>query len=1028
MIPLNKATLAFPFGAVDQAKGTRHLLAGELTELTNLRMLKEDEWRKRPAFDRTVGGGGFGSGTPQEYAVVAGSDMWRDSGNSNVWSRDSDSNVPYLRGTSKRAFPTHFAVAKPSSSVPSVPSSARKPLIVLAGGDIWVFSQAVAATSPFVDYHTHSWEVLDATTLVRKGGGSGATVALAGISSWSASYDSVNGKIWLLLVGSGTGIECRAFSVASPSSFPTVTAYRTVAGMAFNTVDIRKFSNGEFLVSASSFVAGTPHTCYFEHSYLNTATGVAKTSPAAVGTTSSPSGSGPRCCTGIRTLNYDGASGTAYYALWRTISATNVELVLLEINTTSLAIAATVQLVSQAVSQLVAPVVGVCSGYRTSAGERTVYGQLDVNDSTVRPRDLDITRYRYSGASVSADVVARAAILLSDPFNQGTSDEYYFVTGYDDGQTAKAQRTYFLRDQGGYLVSQFLPGEAAAAWHNAAGRDTGSNLHLHNTGFVNLAVSPASGKWMVAVGMEDVARESSAAAVVQLDFAETYAPPTVVGDVAIWNGPIPQVAGPRDQLHDLAPLLFPSSAPTFALGGGSALGTFQVAYRYRFQDSDGDLYRSAPSTSAAAAFLALGTRQVTMQALNHIGAGTAFLELYGSVGGGTDMYLQTVVQIYQGSSVAQVEVFPERWAASGELLDTIGGALSPAPPPSCRCSALWRNRVHLSGCPYPREIWSSKEMQPGRGPEFNEALVTEWSDGTGAPELLQPCDWNYLSVHKSDAVGLMSGPGPDGRGAGGYVVQTLSGQKAGRVGSAVTGPLGCYFQNVQDGRICLLPPGAPAVDIGRGVESHRATNVVAALHVESERQIWFLLADAKILVLHYAWPTASSPYGRWSVYGGAGMVSAAVGAGILGTTARYLESNATVVFRRQSASWQDDNGTYADVLTKLKFDRLRPAGHQGEFMLDVLQFEGQHIGASSLRITITNDAGQTETFPKATTASPLDYRVTAGAQTLRTKEVGVTIEETASATEGFVYDSLALEVKTTGKIKTPNVANWIAPG
>ncbi len=1033
MTPLNPATLAFPFGSVDQGKGERHLLAGELTEARNVRMLKEDEWRKRPGFDRLVCStfGPVGvvaghSGTPKEYEIVAGADMWRD-GAEQVWSRDADSNIAYYRGKQVRAFPTQFPLKKAATN--NGETSTRKPVAALAGQDLWIFSMHTSPTGPYDDYSSYTLTVLDATTRVVKHLGAASVSGITNISNWSVAYDSVNGKVWLMVVGMDDVIQARSHTASSPQTSPTVTTYRSVSGKAFNTVDIHKLANGEFLVAASSFVPGTPHTMYFEHSYLNTATGLAKTSPAAVGTTTTAAVPAAQCCTGISILNYDGAIGTAYYALWRTKASpvTSIQLVIVDVNTTTLAISAgPSELFAVGPVQTASPIVGVCSGYRAANGNREVFSQFNVNGS-VPIRSIDISRWTWNGSSSTETVVAYQDVLLSKPFLQGS--DYYIVCGYDDGQTVKAQRTYFLRNQDGKIASVFLPGEGSAAWHQAAGRDSGGGLYLHNTGFVNTPVNTGS-VWIAPVVGEDAANESAAVHVVELDFGETYAPPTVMGEagVAVWNGPIPQVAGPRDDLHDLAPLLFPTAAPTFGLGTGAALGTFQVAYRYRFQDSSGRVYRSSPSATASAAFLASSGRTVAGQALSHIGQGEAYIEIYGSVAGGTDLYLQQVGYNNTNGSTISVQVFPERWTATGELLDTTGGALSQAPPPGCRCSALWRGRLHLSGCTEPAEIWSSKEIAPGRGPEFNEALVTEWLEGTGAPELMQPCDWNYLSVHKSDAVGLLSGPGPDGRGAGGYTVLTVSGKKAGRVGSAVTGPSGAYFQNVADGRICLLPPGAPvAVDIGRGVESHRTTTVVAALHVESEQAMWFLLSDGKVLVLHYAFATPTSPYGRWSVYSGPSL--AAVGAAMSGTTPRFLESSTTVAFRSPGAVWVDANAAgNADVLMKIALSKLRPAGHQQEIMVDRCYFEGQHVGSSNLRITVTNDLGQTEPFTKTGTASPLDYMVTPGAQTLRTKEFGISIEETASTTEGFVFDTFAADIKTVAKIKVPNAGNWIAPG
>lgn len=1030
MVPWNPATLAFPFGAVDQGKGSRHLLAGEMTEAINVRQVLEEQWRKRPGFDRTVCStfvGGTPSGTPKEYAIVGGSDMWRD-GTDQVWSRDSDGNVGYYRGKQQRVFPEHFGVDK-------VAPSHEKPLAVLVGGDLWVFSRERYPAGTTAG--SFSLSVYDATTRVRKM--APTTVNLSGsvvaIHGWAAAYDSANSRVWLMVVGLTTFIESYRFTSTSPSTAPTVTTYRNVASRAFNAVDIKKLSNNECLVVASSFVAATPHQCYFEHSYLDASTGAARVAPGPVGTATTPANPNPRCCTGIRLFANDFHSGgteTAFYTLWRTkAGATNeVQLIEVEVNQANLTISSGPNelILKTGVTQTADPIVGTSCGFRNaSTGDRTAFAQLDPNDTT-RPDELLIERAVWNGAAATVTPAARQAWLASDPFNQGASTEWFFVTGYDDGQNTHAQRTHFLRNQDGAIVSQFLPGEAGPAWHQAVGRDSGGGAYNHATGFINAAVNPSSGKWMVAVAAEDSANECADTRIVELDFSETYAPPVVIEEVAQWNGPIPQVAGPRDNLHDLGPLLFPSREPTFGLGSGAALGTFRVAYCFRFRDSSSRIYRSAPSAIATAAFLDAGSRQAICQSLNHIGAGTAQIEVYGSLDGGDELYLQQVGENDTDANTSTVVVTPERWTSTGELLATTGNALSNAPPPACRCSTLWRGRLFLSGTPVHSENWFSQEMQAGRGPEFNETLVADWPEGTGAPELLVACDWNYLSVHKADAVAVLSGPGPDGRGQNGnYLVATLSGHKAARVGSAVTGPAGAYFQNRADGRICLLPPGSPAVDIGRGVESHRGTNVVAALHVESERAVWFHLSDGKVLALNYAFPTASSPFGRWSVYNGPSL--AAVGAAMNGTTPRYLEASSTVAFRSPGATWVDANAAgNADVLKKISLSKLRPVGHQVEMMVDRCYFEGQHLGASSLRITVTNDLGQTETFTRVGTASPLDYMVTPGGQTMRTKEFGISIEETASGTEGFVFDTFAADVKTLGKLKVPNAGNWIAPG
>jgi hypothetical protein len=1032
-------TLAFPFGAVDQASGKRHLLAGELTEAGNTRMVLEGEYRKRLGFDQTVVSTYFGVGgvasAPTEYTCINNSDVWITAFGQ-AWARDPDSGIAYHLGSKAvRPFPTYLGVNKIAGAV-------QKQLAVLAGNDLWLFQQDIVpgATASA----SYSFIVYDATTLVQKQGPTTVTLTgavLDSVTNWDAAYDSVNQRVWVVMVGLSGGaissaIECHRFDATAPQSAHVVTTYENTATREWNTINIKKLSNGEFLVATSSFVAGTPHVVAGRWSYLTLtggSAGTAKGAPAAVEELTNPTGTDPRCGSGMRILNYDGANGTAYLAFWRTTvgTANAVQLVLLEVNTTTLALSAGphVLISKTGITQVANPIVGVCSGFRNpSTGNREVLGQIDIND-TVRPDELIIERAIWSGSS-AVTTVARNAWLASDPFNQGTSTSWYFVTGYDDGQTLHAQRTLFLREKDGTIVSKFSYGESAAAWNRAVGRDSGGGAYQHYTGFVTAPINPATSKWMVAQAIEDSANEAALSRVVQLDFTEVYAPPVVVGDVALFGGPLPMVAGPKDSLHDLGPALFPSRAPTFTLGAGGALGNFQVAYVYRFQDASGRVYRSTPSATATAAFLDSGTRQVKPQSLCHIGAGKAFIEVYGSVAGGTTLFLQQVAANEPTADTTTINVNPERWLAGGETLYTTGGALSNAPPPPARVAGLWRGRVFLGGTDYNEDLWASQELRGGRGPEFNEVLIAPFVDGTGPIRVLCPVSNDYFSAHKPDgsnpAIGTITGPGPDGRGAGNYVVSTVKGRKAARVGSAADGPEGCYFQNVADGRICLLPPGATkAIDVGQGVEDHRSSNVVAALHVEGNREVWFFTASARILVLDYGHPTQKHPAGRWHVWSGTGISVAAAGAAMSSSGPRWIQNSTTHTFRHPfTATFRDNDGSLRDVLQKLKLSKLAPAGHQGAFLVRRLKFLGQHVGASALLITVTNSDGVGDAHPQPITSSPLDYQVTP-INCLRTEEVEVTIEETSSTTEGFVYDSLAMELELYGSTKFPASSQWM---
>lgn len=465
--------------------------------------------------------------------------------------------------------------------------------------------------------------------------------------------------------------------------------------------------------------------------------------------------------------------------------------------------------------------------------------------------------------------------------------------------------------------------------------------------------------------------------------------------------------------------MHPPPVPRSGTLGGA--GTAQVCATYRFRDSAGRPYESSPSPSVTQTTWS-GTSTVSVATLKHsLGVG-AEICLYATPNGSSILVLQAVVP----NSTAVNSVTIPIWTIVDNFpqttpLYTNGGGLSNAIPPPCRSVALWRDRLHLSGTPEDGEVWHSQEIVEGLAPTFSEILRSFWQDGQGPILGLKAVDWNYLAGFKRNAIGVISGPGPDGRGnQGAYTWQTLTTEKGlsdTALNSLLSTPYGAAFQNEADGRICLVSTGLQVQDIMQGADASRSLTVGATLLHEAERQAWFYCTDGTLLVLEYAWAgETKNLVNCWRKWSSSGLVRA-YGAVMTPSGPMHIESDGKL--RTQAADFYDSlGGSTFPVLMALETGRMAPFGLMQEGGVVGAHVLGQHIDQSDLRITVTCDDG-TPSVHNKTTSSPVDYSCKP-AGGFRCKEVRVRVEETAQAGAngaGFVFEGIALDVVPYGRTR-----------
>lgn len=994
-MPLPIQPVTFKLGPVQQAKGRKHLALGELEEAVNVRLVQDDQLRKRPGFDRASPTADTGSFTSNADSLTSdGKRLISIDGDDRAWAENTTANTRVNRGKQERAYPE-------TSTAPLVPSG-RRQSTVYAGGYYWTF---VVGSG---EYRWMIWDPATRTVLRAL-----TTQTAANITRLVAVQDGT--RVWVIWLDGTTTVRTHKYVIATPSTAPTSATFTTL-GRAASVVDaFRLTATGEIAVTLTAVVEANGTTWDHVRAYLDTSNGQAKSSPA-VSTTSNTGIGYDNNHSHVRILRNQTGSGNWYYAVWTNDGVGNdIELHLIEVNVTTLAVASTVIL--DTVTNASAGTYNMaawCTGYVAGNGDRVVYGVLDeFTDASApaKPRTYTLKRYTRSGSTTTV-TVRPYSYPVSDPVLLGSA--WYLVTGYDDGNDV--QRTYFLIDSDGKIVSTAAQGQAVGAGQcNGQLLGTVSDLQGH----VTEAFQTQTGRVDVVALMNTGggAVDDFAPALLSFDTAATYGAPTKQRDGAVVVAAgVPTRVGTADNIREIAPLLAPPTM-TFGLGSGAPLGGATLVQAvYILVDSDGTISPSAPNAAQSPTFTDAGTRSVTVPSLTHLLEGTtAYIALYLSEISGTTPYLHKVVANDPTANAVTITVTPSTIVAN-EILYTFGGGLSAAPPPPARWSANWRRRTFLGG----KDVWYSLEHEAGFAPRFNEALRSQWMDGEGETIAGAAIDKNSFAIFKRDRVGAITGPGPDGRGVGAYEIQTIEGAK-GLINSrsVASGPDGCYFQSLGDGRIYVVTPGLQIADASAGMESYRAETVTAVVLVESWREMWFFTAN-RILRLDYAHKTQDQPFGRWMTSSSSNLLQAYGAAIAPDGTPYHIEAAGTL--RKPGTTWADAGaGASVAVLKRVKTGDLAAGGAlNAGFRLDAVHILGQYLGAHTLKVTVTSDGGE-DSENRSKSVSEATVHTLLPRLPDEIASVQLTIEESANAnaTEGFVFDGITLDVQPYAKTRAP---------
>lgn len=1004
-MPLQKTPVQVTFGSVEQKRGGKFLLPGRLKIAENVYQAKTKEYRKRNGFvpmDRV----------PDFGSIATGADL-ATTGDMLVM-RTIDS--VYVRSATQGVWERKGLLTPVTAQLTGVaPIGAERPAHCVENGRIWTtwFSSGVLFYS--VIEQDSGNEIQPPTQLT----------GLFGIPSnmTFAKPVAAAASVWIFIGPQTTGantITLAKMSTGAPGGAPTVTTFANPSGtwQAWDVLDAG--GNGVIFgyLGSLDFADGSGTTT-FSVAKLNTGTGLP-------GTWTHNSGGGTGPAHFVR--NAVGGDGFFYFAC-----NASGNLSELKINATTLVIAGPTTVAPTVVAK------GGVVGYQEPGTNNRIY--FNSTDNLALRDDAFIDRVVWTGSVATVTSKwHRAASIASDPFLIG-SQPYLMIT-HDDGKGL----------QGGYTIVDAVTGShLSRSLYQLGGNHwfVGSvplGADKMDYGWVT-TVHVASGK-VYTQGQQAGSLLFGGFANAYLldrmvfDFADTMLGPALAalnGRTIVFPGGWPMaLAAESSALQELGPAMYPRQNGTVtASGGGSGLtaGTYQVGAVYANLDRDGNVARSSPS--ALSAVVVAGGNNIVAPTPTDRWTNNNFrmlIELYISNPNQVEpMFL--VQRVANDPTVDSITITAGQLPAAGqEILYTDGGVLDNIAPPSFRVAFAWSGpggyRVFLTGTDVLGEVWPSKEVVPGVGPLWNETFrfSTRW--GTGPVTAGGVVDGNYAALFKQDAVIVISGPGPDPSGHGGFVPQLVADAPGcSRPRSLVSGPQGCFYQAVT-GEIWLVNHGAQGLFISGGVDDYQTEPVTAAVHWQERSLVCFFTGGAsgttsRVMVWDYGNPLAEEgSLGQWYVWN-IPTPTAPVGACIQAGALYFLTSDGQV--------WKETPGQYFDTIAGVQtpiFRKLKVplalGGVRGYQRYYRGQVVGQFKAAHSLKVTLDSydgapgEAGSTtESWTKAVASGPelFEFKPTQGKVTI----VDVTMEDVGTdLTEGATFDGLGLEVGIKGGLPRVN--------
>ncbi len=377
--------------------------------------------------------------------------------------------------------------------------------------------------------------------------------------------------------------------------------------------------------------------------------------------------------------------------------------------------------------------------------------------------------------------------------------------------------------------------------------------------------------------------------------------------------------------------LWPDSVEATPLTSGGSMTDQQYYYQvtYEWTDNQGNIFRSAPSIPTGALVSGgSGSGSVTLNIptlrLTYKTATPVRIVIYRwSAAQQTYYQLPNAIIPVNSLSVDYVTVtdtYADSVIIGDNIIYTTGGVVEDIAPPATSIMTLFNNRLWLVDAEDPNLLWFSKQVIEATPVEMSDLLTlyvapsTASQGSTGPITALGPMD-DKLIVFKANALGYISGTGPDNTGANSqYSDFVLINSTVGCANqqSIVFMPQGIMFQS--DKGIWLLGRDLSTQYIGAPVEAYNSYTVLSALNVPATNQVRFTMSNGTTLIYDYY-------FGQWGTFTNVPAISSA----IYQTYHTYIDS--------YGRAFQETPNMYLDgsnpVLIALKTGWINVAGLQG---------------------------------------------------------------------------------------------------
>ncbi|MEQ9074096.1 MAG: hypothetical protein RLP09_09585 [Sandaracinaceae bacterium] len=181
-------------------------------------------------------------------------------------------------------------------------------------------------------------------------------------------------------------------------------------------------------------------------------------------------------------------------------------------------------------------------------------------------------------------------------------------------------------------------------------------------------------------------------------------------------------------------------------------------------------------------------------------------------------------------------------------LYTASGELAPVRPPAAHAVAQAGNHLFLVPSEFPFELWPTKPLERGRGPEWAPEIAIPVPSQSGGCESLAAVGDRLLLLCKRGVWELFAASGPDASGIGGFGAPRLVHLGDGCVSHSGT-------VSTSEGVFYLAASGpklintAQVLDISEPVRSYFTGNtVLTAEYHPAEREVWYGLDSGETLV------------------------------------------------------------------------------------------------------------------------------------------------------------------------------------